>query len=508
MFENRLTRRGFLKVAGALTLSHFVPPMALSQQGAPKENVLIVLFDAFSASNISLYGYRRPTTPHLERLAEKAVVYHQHLAGGNFTTPGTATLLTGVMPWTHRAMGFNDVVAEAFARKSLFHALPTYNALAYTHNLLANTLLKDFFADLNGLTPREKLYLQGDQWISWLFQGDDDISSVGWQRAVNRQLDGSVYSLFLSRLYEGYKNRQLADVRKAFPRGLPEVAGTNNFLLEDSINWLQNQLTASPQPFLGYYHLLPPHDPYHTRADFYNTFAADGYHPPDKPLHILTDHHSPQKLAERRQEYDEYILYVDAEFNRLYTFLETEGFLENTWLVFTSDHGEMFERGFRGHRTKVLHQPVIHIPLLIFPPGQTTRVDIHEPTSAIDILPTLAAVTGNPNPPWAEGRVLPPFANAAPREVFSIQMEGLDKAGHVTKGTVSLVRAPYKLMVYFGFVEEVPAQNGTWVELYDLMADPEERDDLAITHKEIANEMLAAVKTKMNEVGAFVPTSE
>jgi hypothetical protein len=63
-------------------------------------------------------------------------------------------------------------------------------------------------------------------------------------------------------------------------------------------------------------------------------------------------------------------------------------------------------------------------------------------------------------------------------------------------------------MVYFGFVEEVPAQNGTWVELYDLMADPEERDDLAITHKEIANEMLAAVKTKMNEVGAFVPTSE
>ncbi len=69
--------------------------------------MVVIVFDAFSAYNISLYGYQRETTPNIARWAERAVVYHNHNAGGNFTIPGTASLLTGTYPWTHRAFGLD-----------------------------------------------------------------------------------------------------------------------------------------------------------------------------------------------------------------------------------------------------------------------------------------------------------------------------------------------------------------------------------------------------------------
>src|SRR5688572_25448852 len=99
-----INRRDVLKIAASLSLGAIGSPLVrfirAGEQGATdKKNVLIVVFDAFSARHISLYGYDRLTTPNLSRLADRAVVYHNHYAGGNFTTPGTASLLTGTLPW-------------------------------------------------------------------------------------------------------------------------------------------------------------------------------------------------------------------------------------------------------------------------------------------------------------------------------------------------------------------------------------------------------------------------
>ncbi len=76
-------------------------------------------------------------------------------------------------------------------------------------------------------------------------------------------------------------------------------------------------------------------------------------------------------------------------------------------MIFSSDHGEMFERGTHGHSTPLLYEPVIRVPLLISSPGQLERKDIHTLTSNVDILPTLAHISGLPVPDWAEGEVLP-----------------------------------------------------------------------------------------------------
>ena len=51
-----------------------------------------------------MYGYPRQTMPNVEQFAKNAIVYHRHYSAGTFTVPGTASLLTGLHPWSHRAL--------------------------------------------------------------------------------------------------------------------------------------------------------------------------------------------------------------------------------------------------------------------------------------------------------------------------------------------------------------------------------------------------------------------
>jgi len=63
--------------------------------GKDKNNVLIIIFDAWSAYHLSMLGYGRETMPYLTKAAESAIIYYNHYAGGNFTTPGTTSIITG-----------------------------------------------------------------------------------------------------------------------------------------------------------------------------------------------------------------------------------------------------------------------------------------------------------------------------------------------------------------------------------------------------------------------------
>lgn len=497
-----LDRREFLKLAGlsaaGLALPRFfITPGRGNQTG--RQNVLVVVYDAFSASDISLYGYPRNTTPNIDALAERAMVFHRHHAGGNFTTPGTSTLLTGALPWSHRATNFNDVVSEEFAHRTMFHTFEDDFRMAYSHNLLANTLLDQFHDDISDLTPWQDLFLHSDAFIGKLFPHDDDIATLSWIRAMKPLDDGSRYSMFLSALYRAFQAGRENLEKSNFPLGLPYVNIDNTFILEDATDFLAEQARSAQQPFFGYFHFLPPHFPYKTRKDFYRIFANDGFRPPDKPLHAFTRRISYRELLNRRTAYDEYIRYVDAEFGRLFAALEEAGVLEDTWLVLTSDHGELFERGISGHNTALLHEPLIHIPLLIFAPGQSERIDIDENTSAVDVLPTLMHLTGGEIPTWTEGRVLPPFnEDQPPRDIYSLQAIGTGKQDPIEKATAVLIRGNYKLIYFFGYHD----LGGDYqlIELYDLENDPEELHDLSEERQDLKNELLAALRAKIDEV--------
>lgn len=503
-----ISRRDFLKLTGLLPLSLAAPEIVKTlmpvQQADGTKNVIVLVFDAFSAYNISLYGYQRNTTPNIARWAERAVVYHNHYAGGNFTIPGTASLLTGTYPWTHRALSFSDAFDAAFETKNIFSVFPNHYRLTYTHNPAANRLLTQCDRSIDEHIPLGRLYLANDDFISSFFGNDEDIASVSWIRAMKRKDEGYAYSLFLARLYEKLRERVVTELRSKFPGGIPQVEGDNYFLLEDAIDWLIGSLDNLPQPFMGYFHFMPPHGPYLTSEKYYNYFEGDGFTPVVKPFDIfsLEQDRTLDYLLRRRANYDEFILYVDQEFGRLMDDLDKKGILDNTWVIMTSDHGEMFERGIWGHWTPVLYQPVVKVPLLIFEPGQKRRRDIYTNTSVVDLLPTLLEVTSQPPIDWGEGTVLPPFNPAKldpERNLYSVQARTNAQYESLKVATVSLVKGQYKLMYFIGY-DELGGLGSERIELYDLKNDPEELNDLAASKSETTAELLNELKQKLAQV--------
>lgn len=502
--KSNLSRRDFLKLAGLASLGVMVPPsvnlLTNPDVQSQKKNVLIIVFDALTAYNISLYGYRRETMPNLTNLSKRATVFHNHYSGGNYTTPGTASILTGTLPWTHRAIRFNDTVKPDFADKSIFHVFDDYYRISFSHNTLVNTLFKQFLPALNDYIPQDDLFIFNDKFIKEFLSNDEDIATVGWARTIKRT-EGFSYSLFLSQLYEKIRDNKVADVAKSFPYGLPRINDDNFFTLEDGIDTLAEKIANIPQPFLGYFHFLPPHYPYKPRQEFADIFSKDNFKPLSKAQDIFTEEKSDEFLAGYRGYYDEFILNVDYEFGRLFNQLESLGILENTWLVLTSDHGEIFERGIWGHSTAALYQPLIRVPLLIFGPGNSASQNVYTPTSAIDLLPTLSHVTGHKIPDWTEGNVLPPYQSilnsTTENGVFTVQARYNEPRFPIRQVSAMMVQENYKLIYFQGYDELYPDEEASL--LFDIQADPEELNNLSRTKRETASDLLNIVKTRFDK---------
>lgn len=487
--------------------AHFLPkskPFIEGAQSADQPNIVILVFDAWSACNVSLYGYQRQTTPFLEKLVDKAIVYHNHYATANWTFPGTTGLLSGVNTWTSRAHNQNRPFPKVFKRNNLFSEFGSYNRVAYTQNNIVESIFLNLISTIDRHKPSSDLFLNGDPWLEQLFGNDLDIASVSWVRIAKKLNDGYANSLFLSRIYQELNKiflKDIYEIEQEYPLGLPTISIDNYYNIEKPIDWISAQMPTLPQPFLGYFHLLPPHGPYSTRIDFYDTFLNDGFKLPDKPEHILSMDYSDEEIAAYRKNYDEYILLVDAEINRLYQMLEDSGILENTWLIITSDHGELLERGIIGHSRATFNDPLIHIPFLVFPPGQQERIDIHAPTSAVDMLPTLLHLANKPTPDWLEGQLLPPYnTNPAPeRNIFSMDARTSPDEGPFTDATLILRKGDYKLTYFFTTNDNFKRKE--LFELYNLAIDPEELDNLVEQQPELTQEMKDILFSEMKKNG-------
>jgi arylsulfatase A-like enzyme len=350
--------------------------------------------------------------------------------------------------------------------------------------------------------PQKQLFLTTDGLITDVFNNDEDIASISWVRNAKKQDEGFAYSLFFAHLYEPYQNLKVKGYRQFFPRGLPSVSSDNYYLLEQAVDWLGDELINAPQPFISYFHLMPPHAPYKTPLEFYDYFTGDGMRFTPKPFDIFASEKdsSYDRLWKLRTVYDEFIPYADREFGRFFDNLEKAGLLENTWVVLTSDHGEMFERGIPKHSTPVLYEPVIRIPLMIFEPGRKSRTDIFSNTSAVDILPTLLHVTGQKPAAWTEGVVLPPFGPEPDlnRNVHTIQAKLNKQYTPIEIATITLIKGRYKLQYFFGY-DELGGPGSERIELYDLKNDPEELDNLYTVKRETATDLLGELKKKISE---------
>lgn len=488
----KIDRRSFLKLMGMAAPTVLAPAAAswihqnLKLSDSSKPNIIVLLFDAMSARNLSVYGYPRKTSPNLERFAERANVYHSHHAGGNYTIPGTASILTGMYPWTHRAVNHSGKIKNSLVGNNIFSVLgEDYHRIAFPQNVWSSFIVSQFEDDIDTLLSAGA-FGELDYMLSAHFPNDGNMAARALDDFVFK-MNQSPVSLILGSMQSALFLREstLLD-SQGYPRGLPHnVNYPIYFRLEKVMEDLAALLTDQSSPFFAYLHLFPPHAPYRPSRLFNRSFVGDGFVPVDKPIHRLSDQLLDDKLNVARQSYDQYIASLDDELGNLLDAMENAGVFENSYVIITSDHGEMFERGEKAHSTPLLYEAITHVPLLISAPGQKIRRDVYSPTNAVDLLPTFAQMAGKPVPAWSEGLPLPGLGGTddPERGIYTVEAKLSSAFVPFNKATVSFQKGNHKLIYYTGYESEDA------FELYDLNADAEELKDLYAAQPAFAKKM-------------------
>ena len=480
---NSITRRDFLKVssaltAGALANSIFRP----LEQDNLRPNVIVFLCDTLSAKHMSLYGYPRETTPQLRRFAERATVYHNHYSGGNFTTPGTASLLTGMNAWTHRAFNQGGLIKDDLVQNNMYSLLGSdYYRFFFSQNPWAARLVSQAYKDIDEMLPVTAYSLSGNKLLSDKVGNDRYLASVALEEFLFSLNAAVMGSSLLGYLYKNYVVDIFLKTQEHpwYPRGVPQAEGYHTYINEDIYRGVYRELSAldlKGEPYFAYIHLYSPHHPYKPGRKYFKLFEDDGYSPPAKPEHPYGRKLSEADIAEKRLLYDQQIAHADAEFGLLMDKLEADGVLDNSYVIVTSDHGELFERGFYGHGGLLMYEGDLNIPLLISTPGQSTRQDVYTPTGNIDVLPTLLSILDKEIPDVLDGQILPGFGGVVDdqRSLFSLFASQNPAYQPLQKAVHAMHKGIYKLIAYFGY----PDYDNVY-ELYNLEDDPEELNDLS-----------------------------
>jgi arylsulfatase A-like enzyme len=501
-----LSRRDFLRLVATLSLVPAVPALSrlakVLSQSEPRPNVIIILFDALSARHLSLYGYPRQTSPNLERFARIATVYRQHHSAANYTTPSTASLFTGTYPFTHRVFGINGMVAPLVCPHNLLNTLqPVYTEAALVQNMYADLIVYQLHEHLQAHFGSTEFTLAGKTIYDHVFPRDAVYGSKSYDQFLfdPKEKPGSLFSSLPLDFYRQIRKRSVQEAwSEAYPQGLPFLDwAIAHFTLEQVIDGAQGILADLPAPFFGYLHFMPPHSPYRPRKEFIGLYN-DGWEPKKKKAHPLSEKKPQARLNELRQQYDEFVAHLDAEFGRLLDYLAASGLLDSSYVIFTADHGELFERGETGHVTPLLYEEITHIPLLIHAPGQSSPQDILALTSNVDVFPTLAALNGLPVPDTQAGYPLPGLGLPLPpsdRPAWIVEAKSNPAHAPLTKASMALIRWPYKFISYWGYDGE------DIEEFYDLEDDPEEIENLIDSHP-LAGEFRAEMEAKRREVDA------
>jgi arylsulfatase A-like enzyme len=201
---------------------------------------------------------------------------------------------------------------------------------------------------------------------------------------------------------------------------------------------------------------------------FLHTYQPHNPYSPPEGFDIFTD---PASAAEKPQSernrlaYAGDILYTDDQIGRLLDGLAEQGLADETVVVVTSDHGEAFgEHGVAGHAWYLIEE-VLSVPLIVRAPGAIPAgVRMSTPVSLVDVTPTILQLAGVPPPGQLQGLSLLPLIADEEASPFRDRVL-FTQRGHDRLASFAMRRGKDKWLF----------QSGQGPEVYDLEADPNER---------------------------------
>ena len=303
---------------------------------------------------------------------------------------------------------------------------------------------------------------------------------------------------FTSHSYDGHMFDGNMD-RVEFPAGRYRVDAVTDFALE-----YLDRRTAGRPFFLFVSYIEPHHQNDHNR-----------YEGPHGSKERFGDYEVPGDLVDTegdwRENFPDYLgccHALDANLGRIRRKLEDLGLADNTLVIYTSDHGSHF-RTRNSEYKRSCHEGCIRIPMVACGPGFRGGKVIDELVSLIDLPPTLVAAAGLTVPAYMRGRDLKPLADGRadhwPREVFlQISESQCGRAIRTDRWKYSVV-AP-DLPGWARTAGDVMVEE----YLYDLDADPHERDNLVrdSAQADVRAELAEVLKRRMKEAGEEIPAIE
>lgn len=453
---------------GLVTAALLVPAGAGDGHDPPERpNVILIVIDTLRADHLSAYGYGRKTSPNIDRLAAQGVLYEQCISASSWTLPAHASLFTGMFARDHKTTSEHWELDASFDTLAELLRASGYHTGGFSNNVWTD--------DFSGLTQGFDTFLQ------------------------------------LWRIRKADKGR----ISQDDPAKDMHSAETN----EEVFTWLEELPDKSrhvaaqgrPAPFFVFINYYEPHLPYRPTRPYDDDFLPEGVD--QGTVRRLRSFYSPReygyilgvpwmKVSDREVEiltalYDGEIAYIDSIIGKLVEGLRSRDLLDDTLLVITSDHGEhLGENHMLSHKLSV-YDPLLRVPLILWNPERIpSGARIKTQVQAHDVFGSILRLTGArgdaaPALPFEERAADYAFAELAYPGIFlkviKKQIPGWNASAFAR--ALKVVRGQrYKL---------ISGSDGS-LELYDVLSDPWESQNLVETEPTVLKELQKALQAFNN----------
>lgn len=320
-------------------------------------NIILIVLDTVRARNLSCFGYPEKTTPFLDTFCSKSSVYTDCITQSPWTLPSHASLFTGLYTsdhgcWSSR-MDFSSWEGETLAESLKKEGY-------YTCGISCNRLISRYYGFDRGFdTFIEAWNLFQDRGVNIVAQ--DRHTSGNSRRRVRWRILKAIAGLRCK------KALNLIYDAKLFGRYDKGASRVTDRLLKRALR------QCAPPPFFLFLNLMEAHDPYDAPGAFKKRFADPSvkYHDIVKNFYdyVFSGEQSREKNKILESLYNGEIYYLDSILKRSIKILQSEGLLDDTVLIITSDHGENIgDHHLLGHHFGLQHT-LLHVPLIMHGSG-------------------------------------------------------------------------------------------------------------------------------------------